>query len=226
MIIGVVGKKGSGKTTLANIAVSNGFTPVAFADPLKDIISQVFDISKSILNDPEAKENYQLSIELTNDVVSELLRTASEKYESVPMYTRNFALSNFQPAFITNPRQLLQVVGTDIFRNLVDKNYWLNSFIKNIDLQAKDIIVHDLRFQNELDLIKNKLYGKIVVIERPGIFTDFHESESFSPTNYDYKLLNNLSLEDFGRKCIKTLEALKKEELWAEVQKTKTRKNI
>jgi hypothetical protein len=227
MILGVVGKKQSGKTTLAKVAEAAGFSSIAFADPLKDIIEHVYDIPKSILNDPIAKEQYQLTIQISQRDLYSILMYADTKYAPVPVAALLAAVENFQCPFISNPRQLLQVVGTDLFRNHIDKDYWINSFLKLVE-PNKNYIIHDVRFENELNVIKNKLLGKILVIERPGTDVDDHVSESFVPAKdqYDYKLFNNLSLNEFQKDCTKLVETLKKEYQWDEAQKTKTKPNI
>ena len=61
-----------------------------------------------------------------------------------------------------------------------------------------NIIVPDIRFENEAEMIK-KLGGNIIKIIRPSLIqTDMHSSEvtSNSITGYDYPILNNGSLED------------------------------
>lgn len=67
------------------------------------------------------------------------------------------------------PRQMMQLVGTDMFRNMVDDDFWIHHFLafyndhntrKNVNL-----VVSDVRFQNEVDIIK-QLGGKIVRITR------------------------------------------------------------
>lgn len=57
MIIGLVGKKGSGKDTVADYLVSKRkFTKKAFADPLKKVIQQLFLVNPEQLSDPVKKE--------------------------------------------------------------------------------------------------------------------------------------------------------------------------
>lgn len=47
MNIGIVGKLGSGKTSLANYLVAEfGYTKMSFADPMKDIAKEFFDVEK------------------------------------------------------------------------------------------------------------------------------------------------------------------------------------
>lgn len=57
MIIGLVGKKGSGKDTVANFLVkSRKFHKRAFADPLKKVIEHLFLVDAYQLHDPILKE--------------------------------------------------------------------------------------------------------------------------------------------------------------------------
>jgi len=56
-IIGITGKAGSGKDTLADHIVKNyGFEKKSFAGPLKKGVSELFSISMETLNDTVAKE--------------------------------------------------------------------------------------------------------------------------------------------------------------------------
>lgn len=61
MIIGICGHKGSGKDYLANILKEyTGFKVVHFADPIKDIISDLFKISKDKLNELKNSEDTKI----------------------------------------------------------------------------------------------------------------------------------------------------------------------
>ena len=56
-MIGLVGKKGSGKDTMADFLVSEyGYHKLAMADPLKKACKILFDFSDAQLNDHELKE--------------------------------------------------------------------------------------------------------------------------------------------------------------------------
>ena len=49
MIVGICGLIGSGKGTVADILVEQGFTKVSFADKLKDGVSTIFGWDRSLL---------------------------------------------------------------------------------------------------------------------------------------------------------------------------------
>ena len=61
MIIGICGHKGSGKDYLANILKEyTGFKVVHFADPIKDILCDLFKISKDELNKLKNSEDSKI----------------------------------------------------------------------------------------------------------------------------------------------------------------------
>ena len=87
ILIGLVGKKNSGKTTVADyLAEKYSFTKISIADPLKQMI------------------------------VKAGLASYEEVYKTKPPYVR----------------ELLQKIGTDIFRKQVDDNFWVKKCIVRI----------------------------------------------------------------------------------------------
>lgn len=161
MLIGLIGKKSSGKDTFGNILINQyGFKKRAFADPLKDCCELLFNLSKEQLNDEHLKETIDVNWQMT-------------------------------------PREIMQKVGTDLFRNHFNKDFWLLLFkqwyLKNSN---QNIICTDVRFQNEADLIKN-LGGIIIKIDRHNNTIDSHESESLNIDFYDYIIYNHDSLENY-----------------------------
>jgi hypothetical protein len=167
MLIGLIGKKSSGKDTFGNILINQyNFQKRAFADPLKDCCQLLFNLSKEDLNDPILKEK-----------------------------TNSF--------WNKSPRQILQIVGTDLFRNHFDKNFWLKLFEQwYLNNQKFNIVCTDVRYQNEAELIK-KLGGIIIKIERPLLQNnDNHDSEKLDINFNDYLIYNDSTLEDYEIKII------------------------
>ena len=49
-------------------------------------------------------------------------------------------------------REMLQRVGTDVFRNMIDDDVWVNLWMKKVEesfFENDSIIVHDIRYENE-----------------------------------------------------------------------------
>lgn len=115
------------------------------------------------------------------------------------------------------PRQVLQFVGTDLFRNHtqelmpnVGKDIWcqvvkrkiLNKL--NCNPNAKFVIT-DARFQNEVDVVK-QLGGTVIKLNRNTGCVDNHESESLIDSLYcDHQYENNGSKEELYQQVLSQL---------------------
>lgn len=98
-------------------------------------------------------------------------------------------------------RPLLQWVGTEYGRNFISSTLWITKWkskILTVDLDAH-ILVPDVRFQNEVDII-HKLGGKVYMISPVnwlfGSLVDTHESESLKLKGIDSILKNDFENEN------------------------------
>ncbi len=57
-VVGLVGRRGSGKGTVSKVFMAHGDRLFAFADPLKDVVSTVYDLPRHLLEGetPESRE--------------------------------------------------------------------------------------------------------------------------------------------------------------------------
>lgn len=76
------------------------------------------------------------------------------------------------------PRQLLQLLGTEVGRS-IDPLVWIKSMVGRVedDKGVRLWLVADVRFENEAFAIRHSLGGKLVRITRPGHDGDAHASE-------------------------------------------------
>jgi hypothetical protein len=99
------------------------------------------------------------------------------------------------------PRQIMQFVGTDLFRNMVRDDMWTYLFGLRYNKKV-NTTNPDTRFQNEVNYI-HQLGGYVIKITRPGkINRDMHISEQEIETikNYDYEIVNDGTLEELYQK--------------------------
>lgn len=118
--------------------------------------------------------------------------------------------------FIT--RRILQIVGTDLFRNHVDKNFWTNHLALEIthDINHSPsvdniFIISDWRFRSEMELIDmvNKYYGLVSKFDVESVLinvkrkldhdnTGKHSSENDLNdfTGFDFVIDNSGTIED------------------------------
>ena len=130
MIIGFVGKMGSGKDEAYNQLYASGIDiiQISFAGPLKDMVQKAWKFT-----DEEMKN----------------------KTEMV--------------------RSTLQIVGTEVFRNQISEQFWVNCIDmhirdndplkERIKSDTKHIAITDIRFKNEGDWVRGN-DGVLIGIKR------------------------------------------------------------
>ena len=107
-------------------------------------------------------------------------------------------------------RLILQGWGTD-FRRKQDPNYWIKQLAEKINTSEKALfIVHDTRFCNELQFIKD-VGGFLIRVVRPGEKSnDAHSSETeLDDSTFERTIVNDGSLEQLNEKVIKLMKEIK-----------------
>lgn len=123
----------------------------------------------------------------------------------------------------TKPRSLLQELGTEIIRKKIDPMFHVNRIMEDIKVLSYfyDIaVISDVREPIEIITPKNEFDDVVSInVKRTNFETELSEKEQKHFTevaldnfdNYDYKVLNDGSLDDLKKKIIEIIE--KEEEL-------------
>jgi len=161
MIIAFAGRKQSGKTTCA-MAVANSFE-------MRNITSKA-----TIYNFADPLKN--LCIDILGLEYRQCYGTDLEKNELVDCYWDNKQLT---------AREVLQIVGTDMFRKM-QYDVWASATIRKIKKENPELaLIADCRFPNEVEAVKNA--GGIVIKLNRNVYNSDHSSETaLDPENYDY----------------------------------------
>jgi len=139
MIIGICGLIGSGKGTVADILVDQGFKKVSFADKLKDGVSTIFGWDRAMLEgDTDESRTWR---EQRDDFWS-----SETKME-------------------VTPRLVLQLFGTDCMRNGFDDGVWVSLLKKTILENPGNYVVPDVRFENEIAMLRD-IGGEVWEVQR------------------------------------------------------------
>lgn len=111
--------------------------------------------------------------------------------------------------FMTN-REVMQVVGTDVFRQ-INNDVWVNACLRRIDKEAPKVaIINDVRFVNEVEGIQKK-GGHVIRLTRQ-VEEDAHASENVLDDykNFDTVLDNQtLTLDQTAEKVFNLCNELK-----------------
>lgn len=198
MIIGLGGRKGSGKSLLSSQLVNKGFIKISFADHLKNILSKLYSIPISDFYNQDKKE----------EIVENPWKWNKEKSLQLSKLTDLPILFEKEIDFLSI-REMLQIIGTDIIRKY-DSNFHVKKLLLSIN-PNNNYVCDDFRFKNELDALKS--YGAFTFfIIRPNNFDiSNHLSEvSLKWGDFDYVICNNVPIKSLIRKFDKITSALDK----------------
>lgn len=169
LVIGITGKKRSGKDTLAARLISeHDFTQVRFVDPLRALL-RAQDPIVYTLHDAEGGI---VEIRL-NDVLSDVGDWEIAKE-------------------IPEVRRLMQATGTEGARQIFGQDFWVEQAARKVASIDGPVVITDCRFPNEADFITD-VGGLLVRVNRPGLVsTDEHASE----TALDSRIANLVVIND------------------------------
>lgn len=207
-VILVSGKLQSGKNTFVDMLMEElkstnlkvGFD--FFAKPVKD---QSKDIFRNLIN---------------------YLNKVSEENNIPELYTEDH---NWYEEKNVITRILLQNYGSDIFRDMIDRNYWAN-FLKNkmFDSDHDLMFITDVRFKSEIEVMSNKdpiikdyrtltpTYNIVKIrIDRTNfdrthnpIFTHSSEIDLDDYKDWDYVINNDRDINSLQLKAKETLNKI------------------
>lgn len=182
MIIGIAGKKRSGKDTIADFLIKEyGFIKYGFADPIKEIAKIIFGFNEE---------------QLYGDKKGEI----DENWKIKP---RDF----FQKFGTDYGQFIFPEHFPDTFKNVNKRSLWVLVFNKwYLKKKREDpyikVIINDVRFNHEFECIQ-KLGGYIMKVERDNNkIEDNHISENELNFNeeFNYIIKNNGSKEELYEK--------------------------
>lgn len=188
-IVAFAGRKQSGKTTCAN--------------HIRYVASTLY---------PEGTEVgiYNFADPLKKDICINILGLTAEQCYGSDDNKNSVTHIEWEGRKLT-AREVMQIVGTDIFRNMYN-NVWVNATINKIlREQPKLAIIADCRFPNEVEAVQDA-GGMVVKLNRNPHNSD-HPSETaldaanYSPNHFDLVVYNgSMSIEDQNNLITKFLQ--------------------
>lgn len=221
-VIGLTGKKGSGKDTAAKSLIGVGYTRVYFAEALKEMVRVYL-----MYEGASALECVRLMVDKLQEVAGtkypQSYRTFLELrlYEwgqvhvgggfwtgggyKQPVTALDAVLmidGEWKEARITElnnctPRSIMQTIGTEWGRKMIGDNFWTSIIELKVRAIKGDVVITDVRFDNEAKLV-HELDGIVVDVQRPSTANagDKHASEAgVNPDLIDYIIDNSGDLK-------------------------------
>lgn len=192
--IAICGKANSGKNTVSHLITEelnkdirnySKFKTIAFADPIKEMVSQMF---------PTLPKNY-------------LYGSSENRAKVIPG-----AFKNGQPLTI---RQLLIDLGTGVGREYKENlwlDVFDYTFKRAVSRKKEVVIVTDVRFRNEFDHLKKLEFFQIRLLRDTHTKIN-HSSEtnqdSIADDEFDAVIHNNGTLEELTNKIMQIIPKIK-----------------
>ena len=184
-LIGLAGRKESGKSELASICNKYGYETLSFATPLKTLIANLLGITIADVNKlKNANNTYVLQS-------MDLIFLSKETDIPIEIIKEKCGDKSFK-----NTRELMQFIGTDLIREYCS-DWHINKVREIIETNGdKNFVIDDVRFPNERELIES-LGGTLWFVVRPKLDNvSNHISETaLKWQEFDNIIVNNKSLE-------------------------------
>ncbi len=182
-IIGIAGKAGVGKDTLAaHLVARHGYTRYGFADPLKRLLNERFGWRDKDWEYRDFKEH------------------------KCPLWGSHATGEDF------SPRSWAQWLGTEVGRNTFGEDCWVEAAAIMMDKEEnrdKRWVISDVRFENEAKWIRSS-GGLIIHLAREGVSgVTPHVSEAGIAANEnDYLIRNDSTISHLHVMCDMVLKGL------------------
>lgn len=221
MLIGISGKKQSGKDTICNIIrrIESYLYKVRPDETLstREEVIHAVNLDKACSDSAWEKHAFADALKACASIIldSDVLMFENERFKNSPT---TLDLMDSDNVRMTN-RKFLQLLGTEVGRS-IDKDLWVkvliskykskfsqrieygyDEFGKRVPIEMIVMepcwIVTDTRFPNEADAIRRE-GGLLIRVNRNAGFTDSHLSETALDNyeNFDEIIDNNGSIED------------------------------
>ena len=187
-LVGLTGYAGSGKDTFAkSLRLRGGYERVGFADAVKEM---ALVLDPYILVGSKIGKGYDFV--LLSDIVRQVGWDEAKKIGDVRVY--------------------LQKLGTEAVRDIINKDAWVmaaQAKIWPLITEGTNVVVTDVRFQNEADLIRS-WGGKVFRVTRPGFepVNDHISDTGVDTIAVDGVVSNSGSIDDLGAEAVRVINLM------------------
>lgn len=205
VVVAYMGPKKSGKTTACKHLVENyGGNVVSFADELKSICMQAFELTKQEVNEDKEKD-FVRPVSMREKELRRIAVAMEKKLDEIMtghgFQWRKVAANKFpMPYMFKNARQILQYVGTEVMHELYRPFHC--AVVKSKISGPGLFFIDDLRFESEEKFLRSAypILSTVVIKGRNESKNGNEEHASESDWKHitpDYKITNSKSLSSY-----------------------------
>jgi hypothetical protein len=203
-LIGIAGRKFSGKDTAANILVEEaGFVNVKFAFGIKTLATAFFkfigfpeDVIHEVVDGSRKEESFAILVDEGTALFAQFVQVEHDLLSTI--LGIDLRAIDFPPFTGTTSREFQQFIGTEIGRNLAGETVWTDAAMAEAEKHER-VVISDVRFPNELDIIHDR-GGIVARLQRDqakgGQFIDHPSENQIDTLDADLVILNNFTLND------------------------------
>lgn len=223
VIIGIKGRKGSGKDTVASMIhyIIGAGTSYAnfdgwelynkskkdeldvptrhFADKIKDDLSFIFGINRECFDNSDYKDNKYYHFKTKSFLTKKTFDNSNIAEITLENLKEN-TLAKWREPYnddcVIKLRTLMQYYGTELIRHNIGSQVWVDGLIQTA-IKDKDYygyaVIADVRYPNEADAIY-KVGGQVIHVFKTNNTKAEHSSEDIKCDVRDYEIDNNGTL--------------------------------
>lgn len=197
-LIGLTGRAGAGKDTCAEILAHYGFHALAFADALREEVTEAFSVPRWVFVQRAAKETDRPALAIRN-CINPAFRDR--------MVELGHGLDEDR-----SPRWIMQRWGTE-FRRAQNPLYWIFALDFRVRMAYRNgqrrLVVTDVRFDNEAECVRG-LLGRVLQVHRPELRalqpdSATHSSEPVTPLPADDVIHNDGDREHLHAEVVRVV---------------------
>jgi len=177
----------------------------SFADPLKNIATELFDVKEENVRGTDIQKNSKIPI-TWQSMPGVITCPKTARIPQIKKLINDGSLVYHKKGKMTG-REFLQFFGTEVCRKIYEE-IWVSRLIKDVEAEGSLLaVIDDCRFPNEMEAIQNA-GGKVVKLTRSN-GDDTHKSENAFDDSCEFDAVvdnKNMSIQESHVELIKVIE--------------------
>lgn len=217
MIFGIHGKKRSGKDTAAKFIAEydNSITVCSLATPIKRALEFASMKTRAGFSyadiDGKGKDRDVVEFKLTRQFWLEAIKYLNDtyiKFSNDQFDVLNNIIIGLNVERPITMRRMMQLLGTDIIVDHVDRDYWIKCIESEVRVWGLDVVIPDIRQEHEIEYARK--HGLMFFVYRDTKMCDNHITErGLTPLEHEPIIHNDSTLDSFRYDVLNTYKELK-----------------